>query len=129
MHTESARGGTDIVQSLKGMGANISTQAGLIVNGVMICVLYAALPSEAQMMAFAPKPRGCLRKIILSTNIAETSGRSDQGYGFICAIQVRYHRSYFKFFATKLRWMGLDTWSILGNTRLETSMEPLGWKA
>lgn len=66
--------GTDIVQSLKGMGSNISTQAGTIVNGVMICVLYAALPAEAQMMAFAPKPPGCLRKIILSTNIAETSG-------------------------------------------------------
>jgi len=70
----SARGGTDIVQSLKGMGTNISAQAGTIVNGVLICVLYAALPPEAQMMAFAPKPPGCLRKIILSTNIAETSG-------------------------------------------------------
>jgi hypothetical protein len=39
----------------------------------MICVLYAALPPEAQMMAFAPKPEGCTRKIILATNIAETS--------------------------------------------------------
>ena len=66
--------GVDIVQSLKGMGANISYQAGTIVNGVMICVLYAALPPEAQMVAFMAKPRGCTRKIILSTNIAETSG-------------------------------------------------------
>lgn len=70
----STTGGTDIVQSLKGMGTNVSAQAGMIVNGVMICVLYAALPSEAQMVAFAPKPPGCSRKIILSTNIAETSG-------------------------------------------------------
>jgi HrpA-like RNA helicase len=74
LSNSSAQEGTDIFQSLKGMGANISTQAGTIVNGVMICVLYAALPPEAQMMAFAPKPPGCIRKIILSTNIAETSG-------------------------------------------------------
>lgn len=72
--SSATKGGTDIVQSLKGMGANISAQAGTIVNGVMICVLYAALPPEAQMLAFAPKPPGCQRKIILSTNIAETSG-------------------------------------------------------
>ena len=64
-----------MVQSLKGMGTNISAQAGTIVGGVLICVLYASLPPEAQMMAFAPKPPGCLRKIIISTNIAETSGK------------------------------------------------------
>ena len=64
----------DIVQSLEGMGTNISAQAGTIIDGVMICVLYAALPPEAQMVAFAPKPPGCTRKIILATNIAETSG-------------------------------------------------------
>jgi HrpA-like RNA helicase len=74
LSNSSSHEGTDIFQSLKGMGTNISAQAGTIVNGVMICVLYAALPPEAQMMAFAPKPPGCLRKIILSTNIAETSG-------------------------------------------------------
>ena len=72
--------GVDIVQSLKGMGTNISYQAGTIVNGVMICVLYAALPPEAQMVAFMPKPRGCTRKIILSTNIAETSGTYKTSY-------------------------------------------------
>jgi hypothetical protein len=32
--------------------------------------LYAALPPDAQMNAFRPKPDGCVRKIILSTNIA-----------------------------------------------------------
>lgn len=42
----------------------------MIVNGVLICVLYAALPPEAQMLAFRPKPDGCSRKIILATNIA-----------------------------------------------------------
>ena len=44
-----------------------------IVAGVMICVLYAALPPEAQLNAFLEKPVGCLRKVILATNIAETS--------------------------------------------------------
>ena len=65
---------TNIVQSLHGIGTNVSGKAASIVHGIMICVLYAALPPEAQMMAFAPKPAGCSRKIILATNIAETSG-------------------------------------------------------
>jgi len=63
----------DIVQSLKGMGTNLNSSQNAIVNGVLICVLYAALPPEAQMFAFQPRPDGCSRKIILSTNIAETS--------------------------------------------------------
>ncbi|KAL7477555.1 hypothetical protein ACHAW6_003362 [Cyclotella cf. meneghiniana] len=45
----------------------------MIVNRVLICVLNVALPPDAQMVAFCPKPDGCLRKIILLTNIAETS--------------------------------------------------------
>mmetsp|Transcript_4688 Transcript_4688/g.5306 ORF Transcript_4688/g.5306 Transcript_4688/m.5306 type:complete len:925 (-) Transcript_4688:62-2836(-) len=66
---------SDIVQNVNGIGTTISSQKGAanIVNGVMICVLYAALPPEVQMLAFSPKPEGCTRKIILSTNIAETS--------------------------------------------------------
>eukprot|EP00536_Pseudo-nitzschia_multiseries_P003696 jgi/Psemu1/186439/e_gw1.58.12.1 len=56
--------------------------AANIVNGVMICVLYAALPPEVQMLAFAPKPKGCSRKIILATNIAETSVTLD-GIGYV----------------------------------------------
>jgi HrpA-like RNA helicase len=39
----------------------------------LVCVLYAALPPEAQLAAFARKPPGCVRKVILATNIAETS--------------------------------------------------------
>ena len=60
----------DIVQDIKGIGTSISSGNTMIVNGVLICVLYAALPPEAQMNAFRPKPEGCVRKIILSTNIA-----------------------------------------------------------
>ena len=45
-----------------------------LVGGVMICLLYAALPPETQMIAFQEeKPPGCTRKVILATNIAETS--------------------------------------------------------
>ena len=66
---------SDIVQNVSGIGTTISSQKGAanIINGVMICVLYAALPPELQMLAFAQKPKGCSRKIILATNIAETS--------------------------------------------------------
>ena len=67
------RGDVDLVQSIKGIGTDLSSGHGSIVNGVLVCVLYAALPPEAQMFAFQPKPQGCNRKIILSTNIAETS--------------------------------------------------------
>lgn len=44
-----------------------------LVNGVLLCPLYAALPPEAQMVAFEDKPLNCTRKIVLATNIAETS--------------------------------------------------------
>jgi len=63
----------DMVQNIEGIGTDLSSGHGTIVNGVLVCVLYASLPPEAQMFAFRPKPDGCSRKIILSTNIAETS--------------------------------------------------------
>ena len=61
---------TDTIQNIKGIGTSIDSGNSMIVNGVLICVLYAALPSEAQLLAFRPKPHGCSRKIILATNIA-----------------------------------------------------------
>ena len=71
----SKNGGGDIVQKIDGIGTDLTSgKVASIVNGIMVCVLYAALPPEAQMMAFAPKPQGCSRKVILATNIAETSG-------------------------------------------------------
>jgi ATP-dependent RNA helicase DHX8/PRP22 len=42
------------------------------VDGLVITPIYAALPPEKQMLAFAPTPPG-MRKIVLATNIAETS--------------------------------------------------------
>lgn len=47
--------------------------ASQLVNRVLICLLYAALPPEAQLAVFQDKPEGCDRKVILATNIAETS--------------------------------------------------------
>lgn len=64
----------DVVQNIQGIGANIcSGNYHAIINGVMICSLFAALPPDQQVFAFLPKPEGCSRKIILATNIAETS--------------------------------------------------------
>lgn len=63
----------DIVQSLKGMGKDVNSSLNSVIHGVQICVLYAALPAEVQMIAFQPKPPGCIRKLVLATNIAETS--------------------------------------------------------
>lgn len=61
----------DQVQSLQDIKQTPSSQS--MVNGVSICPLYAALPPEAQLFAFEEKPPGCVRKIVLATNIAETS--------------------------------------------------------
>ena len=38
----------------------------------MICPIYANLPSEMQAKIFEPTPEGA-RKVVLATNIAETS--------------------------------------------------------
>ncbi len=70
---EPSRG--DIVQSIQGIGKDLDSikSNGSIINGVLVCVLYAALPPSSQIFAFRPKPEGCKRKIIIATNIAETS--------------------------------------------------------
>mmetsp|Transcript_3825 Transcript_3825/g.3953 ORF Transcript_3825/g.3953 Transcript_3825/m.3953 type:complete len:536 (-) Transcript_3825:165-1772(-) len=66
----------DCFQSLKGMGTDINNSLhdeNSITNAVLICVLYASLPPEQQLLAFEPKPNNVERKVILATNIAETS--------------------------------------------------------
>ncbi len=60
----------DVVQNIKGIGTSINSGNSAIVSGVLICVLYASLPPAQQMLAFCPKPKGCVRKVILATNIA-----------------------------------------------------------
>ncbi|KAF8606648.1 P-loop containing nucleoside triphosphate hydrolase protein [Ceratobasidium sp. AG-I] len=44
----------------------------LLANPILICPMYAALPSHQQARIFQPPPKGT-RKVVLSTNIAETS--------------------------------------------------------
>lgn len=39
---------------------------------MLICPIYAALPSEMQAKIFEPTPPGA-RKVVIATNIAETS--------------------------------------------------------
>jgi len=45
----------------------------LTINGIQICPLYAALPHEIQRIAFERPKSPNIRKVILATNIAETS--------------------------------------------------------
>lgn len=49
-----------------------SYSSKLLTNPILVCPMYAALPSHQQARIFQPPPKGA-RKIILSTNIAETS--------------------------------------------------------
>ncbi|PHH82135.1 hypothetical protein CDD82_6893 [Ophiocordyceps australis] len=42
------------------------------IKGLMVCPIYANLPSEQQSKIFEPTPEG-VRKVVLATNIAETS--------------------------------------------------------
>lgn len=55
------------------LGRSQMVEYSNLVAGVQICVLYAALPADAQLATFQDKPLGCTRKVILATNIAETS--------------------------------------------------------
>jgi pre-mRNA-splicing factor ATP-dependent RNA helicase DHX16 len=48
----------------KGLGSRI--------RELMICPIYSSLPSDMQTKIFEPTPEGC-RKVVLGTNIAETS--------------------------------------------------------
>ncbi|KAJ3098111.1 hypothetical protein HDU97_004295 [Phlyctochytrium planicorne] len=50
----------------------ITKQLGSKIAEMKICPIYAALPSEKQSEIFEPTPEG-VRKVVLATNIAETS--------------------------------------------------------
>ncbi|GAN06519.1 adenosinetriphosphatase [Mucor ambiguus] len=62
-----------LTQACKSLGSKISE--------LMICPIYANLPSEQQSRIFEPTPEGA-RKVILATNIAETSITVD-GVSFV----------------------------------------------
>lgn len=57
-----------LVQDTKEIAKNLKPGCRMVIA----CPLFSALPSEWQLEAFKPTPKGC-RKVIYSTNIAETS--------------------------------------------------------
>ncbi|KAG8763599.1 putative ATP-dependent RNA helicase dhr2 [Ceratobasidium sp. 423] len=60
-------------EDIENLEKAIQTYSGkLLANPVLVYPMYAALPSHQQARIFQPPPKGT-RKIILSTNIAETS--------------------------------------------------------
>jgi len=50
----------------------ICLQLGSKIKELIICPIYASLPSDLQGKIFEPTPEGA-RKVVLATNIAETS--------------------------------------------------------
>ena len=84
----------DVVQDIRGIGTSL-TRGGpnRIVDGTLICVLYASLPPEQQLLAFRPRPEGVHRKVILATNIAETSVTLD-GVKYVVDCGLHKSREY-----------------------------------
>lgn len=68
-----AYAGKDRFESMHPSSSSAFANNGHVVGTVMITLLYAALPPEAQMAAFLPKPKHVTRRVILATTIAETS--------------------------------------------------------
>eukprot|EP00794_Sanderia_malayensis_P018846 gene18846-20744_t len=64
--------GQEEIESLSRLITDCASHIGGDHPKLMVCPLFAALPSSKQMKAFSPAPFGC-RKVILATNIAETS--------------------------------------------------------
>ena len=67
-----AKGQQDRVEDLRGLGNDLRNLTQLH-NKALILQMYSALPASQQAMIFHPLPEEAQRRIILSTNIAETS--------------------------------------------------------
>ena len=79
IHTEQEAGdvliflpGQEDIESLESSIESLSSKITADHMGVLVCPLYAALPPAAQAAVFERPPPNT-RKVILSTNIAETS--------------------------------------------------------
>jgi len=64
--------GQDTVESLEALVNEYAAAMGPEVPRILCLPIFAALPAAAQQAVFQPTPRGT-RKVILATNIAETS--------------------------------------------------------
>lgn len=79
IHTSQGKGdilvfltGQDEIEAAEQNITEISRKLGSRVPELVICPIYANLPSELQAKIFEPTPEGA-RKVVLATNIAETS--------------------------------------------------------
>jgi pre-mRNA-splicing factor ATP-dependent RNA helicase DHX16 len=79
IHTTQGKGdilvfltGQDEIEAAEQNISEISKKLGSRVKELVICPIYANLPSELQSKIFEPTPEGA-RKVVLATNIAETS--------------------------------------------------------
>ena len=79
IHTSQPKGdilvfltGQDEIDSAEQNITEIARKLGSRVPELVICPIYANLPSELQSKIFEPTPEGA-RKVVLATNIAETS--------------------------------------------------------
>ncbi|RFU29796.1 hypothetical protein B7463_g6538, partial [Scytalidium lignicola] len=79
IHTSQGKGdilvfltGQDEIEAAEQNITEISRKLGSRVAELVICPIYANLPSELQAKIFEPTPEGA-RKVVLATNIAETS--------------------------------------------------------
>lgn len=79
IHTTQGKGdilvfltGQDEIEAAEQNITEISRKLGSRVPELVICPIYANLPSELQSKIFEPTPDGA-RKVVLATNIAETS--------------------------------------------------------
>jgi pre-mRNA-splicing factor ATP-dependent RNA helicase DHX16 len=79
IHTTQGKGdilvfltGQDEIQSAEERITEVARKLGSRVKELIICPIYANLPSELQAKIFEPTPEGA-RKVVLATNIAETS--------------------------------------------------------
>ncbi|XP_057531100.1 pre-mRNA-splicing factor ATP-dependent RNA helicase DEAH10 isoform X2 [Amaranthus tricolor] len=79
IHLEEAPGdilvfltGQEEIESVEGLVRDKLPQLPEVNRNIVTVSIYASLPSEQQMKAFMPAPSG-FRKVILATNIAETS--------------------------------------------------------
>ncbi|KJE90286.1 RNA helicase [Capsaspora owczarzaki ATCC 30864] len=64
--------GQDEIEAVARMLNGASRHLPMTAAKLLVCTVYAALPSHQQMLVFDPPPAGT-RKIVLATNIAETS--------------------------------------------------------
>ena len=64
--------GQEEIEAMEEMLQEVARKAGKMMRELVVCPIYANLPSELQTKIFEPTPPGA-RKVVLATNIAETS--------------------------------------------------------